>query len=744
MIRTRRDNASLGTIRFVDSQVPALGAGRYTITASHQLTWSGGSRSYPDTTEEIRVDAPRFQLPEGDVESFFPPGSEGAFSESLPNITFFEPGLPWERDLGNGIRRQTHPWLALLLFTDDEIEAPVGSIGADDAHDPVKRGRYKVSSVVNPPAGTLGPNITCTPAEIAGECWAIDIKQETFAAIVPFKDDLPWLTHCRKVDVSGKITPILGDGWFSVAVANRFPPSPATKPHHIVHLVSLEGFGPHLEPNRSWPPANITKVRLVSLHSWTYICRAPAGDFDTLARGLVRNAETGGEALRLRAPAPAPAGNAADESVRRAIEQGYMPLGHDTRAGQSSFAWFHGPLVPNPVRRFDIPWPPPTADAALIYDEQSGTFDVSYAAAWQLGRLIALSSRIYGGDTARLHARVKRAVHRLYEKGVDAPASEASAFMSWMTEALPSILDTDPAALANVPEPAPKLLAERSDPVAAKLSLCEHSAVRSIIRNLAAEAIRTDPLSRVPEWESRLRILRDIPFAHLVPDQRMLPPESIRFFFIDNNWIDALIGGARSVGVDSTRAMQEQQLFAGVLHDASHDAALAHRAKLLEVAPPARDADAGGPAVTGFLLRSALVSGWPGLEVEGYRKGAAQRINLVRNDSFGDVMLALFDDRVDRVSIAEPKEVLAFGVRKGNVSLRRVSGNVAEYIGTKALGSEFRRTSGALKVNEWQDAVRRDPALAPSIWGPAAFALQMIRAPLKITFYNPLLPGATS
>jgi hypothetical protein len=267
---------------------------------------------------------------------------------------------------------------------------------------------------------------------------------------------------------------------------------------------------------------------------------------------------------------------------------------------------------------------------------------------------------------------------------------------------------------------------------------------------VARSAMAGEPGARIPEWESRLRLLRSVPFAYLVPEVRtasqdastlLLPLDSIRFFYVDNNWVDALVAGARSVGVDSSRALAEQGIVAGLIHDAAHDRALAHRPALLGNDPPPRVEDGGGPAVTGFVLRSAMVSGWDGLEIEGFRTGSpAKKVNLVRCDRYGDVMIALFDDRVDRVSIAEPKEVLAFGVRNDTVRLRRVTGNVAEFIGPKTMGSEFRRPSGALKVNEWQDALRRDPQLDPPQWGSAAFALQMVRVPLKLTFYNPLLP----
>lgn len=754
MIRLRRDSNALAQIRFTDKYVPPLGAGDFTVTAKQDLTWTGGNRSYPVATQKLRVDAPRFVLPEGDVESFYPPATNGIFNESMPNIAFFEPALPWERDLGPGIPRTTHPWLALLLFTEDEV------IGDGDPKNETRRIKRKVRDVVTPPAGTFGPKLQCDAAELDSDCFTIDITQQTFAALVPFKDDLPYLAHCRKVDVSGKITEILGDGWFSVIVANRVPPSPQTKRNHIVHLVSLEGFGTVLEPSRVWPPAGITNVRMVSLHSWAFVCEPAKGDFNGLALSMVRNATAGGEELRLRAPSIE--GN---EQAKRAIAQGYVPVGYDTRSGESTFAWYHGPLVPNPIQAFapSAQWPPPTADAALIYDDASGTFDVSYATAWQLGRLIALSSRIYAGDMARLRQRVKRSVNRLRERGgmrllaksandalqnnsLEAlldPQYEKNALVNWMTEAMPP-------ALAAAPTPPLEtrrmLMAPRLDAVDETRELTAHPQVQRLMANVAREALTSEPGSRIPDWESKLRLLRGIPFAHLVPDARMLPIDSIRFFYIDNNWIDALLAGTRSVGVDSTRAFAEQQVVLSVIHEAAHERALAHRPLLLgNDAPPRNDANAG-PAVTGFLLRSAMVAGWDGLEIEGFRAGRTEKVNLVRSDRLGDVLLALFDDRIDRVSIAEPKEVLAFGIRNDSVGMRRVTGNVAEVLGRKTIGPEFRRESGVLKIAEWQDALRRDPKLnlTPAQWGSAAFALQMIRAPLKITFYNPLSPEPAS
>ena len=51
---------------------------------------------------------------------------------------------------------------------------------------------------------------------------------------------------------------------------------------------------------------------------------------------------------------------------------------------------------------------------------------------------------------------------------------------------------------------------------------------------------------------ARLRLLHGVPFSYLVPDADLLPIESIRFFYIDRAWTDALVQGALSVGTIST------------------------------------------------------------------------------------------------------------------------------------------------------------------------------------------------
>ena len=49
-------------------------------------------------------------------------------------------------------------------------------------------------------------------------------------------------------------------------------------------------------------------------------------------------------------------------------------------------------------------------------------------------------------------------------------------------------------------------------------------------------------------WLGRLRLLEGVPFANLIADAELLPPESIRWFYLDRRWTDALVQGALSVG----------------------------------------------------------------------------------------------------------------------------------------------------------------------------------------------------
>ncbi len=64
---------------------------------------------------------------------------------------------------------------------------------------------------------------------------------------------------------------------------------------------------------------------------------------------------------------------------------------------------------------------------------------------------------------------------------------------------------------------------------------------------------------------AHLRLLVGVPFEYLVPDDRMLPPESIRFFYLDRSWTDRVVDGAVAVGQIGSREEAHYQARAAVM-----------------------------------------------------------------------------------------------------------------------------------------------------------------------------------
>ena len=169
----------------------------------------------------------------------------------------------------------------------------------------------------------------------------------------------------------------------------------------------------------------------------------------------------------------------------------------------------------------------------------------------------------------------------------------------------------------------------------------------------------------VSDWLAALRLAEGVPFQYLVADDRLLPPESIRFFYLDRNWTDALVAGALSVGAITTddRA-QLQVLYPQIRDELDADERL--------VRVPGNEVAVSGPAdvVTGVLIRSRAVSGWPAMHVRAYRDEVPDdgsdddpsRLHLMRLERLAPaVLLALFDGVPAVVHIEEPRSGLQFG-----------------------------------------------------------------------------------
>lgn len=186
-------------------------------------------------------------------------------------------------------------------------------------------------------------------------------------------------------------------------------------------------------------------------------------------------------------------------------------------------------------------------------------------------------------------------------------------------------------------------------------------------RAVHAEGIT--PAETIAAFAANLRQLIGVPFKYLVPTNAMLPPESIRFFFVDQNWVDALVDGALSLGRIGNVDLVHDQALAPVLIERAENLALNQRR--LQLHQPATREALETPVYGGFLLRSALVSGWPGLEVQAYKAAegsgvntrcSGEKVELVRMERLAsDVLICLFAEQFGCVNIHEPKEGINFG-----------------------------------------------------------------------------------
>jgi hypothetical protein len=308
----------------------------------------------------------------------------------------------------------------------------------------------------------------------------------------------------------------------AVIIANRLPRPGGLSTAHLVVVKGLYSDGKLGVAGA----AGTGLVRLISLKSWSFACTESEQNLQGLLNQLQRTSAL------LRLPDPAHANDA------RAAN-GAVPLPHTLAGGQRVSAWYQGPLVAS--RPTATPALPAHHAADLASADALG--GNSYAAAWELGRLMVLQNKHIATD--------------LYQwKRVRAQQRKAS----------PS----------NLPAQA-KLAA----PVA--------------------------PPPNVVAWFADLSLLSGLPFSYLVPLAELLPPERIRFFRVDRAWLNCLADGAFSVG----RVAPSDHLLDSAIADELHGAV---RAALLARLPAGWQAGSDGEiALSGALLRSDVVAGWPDL-----------------------------------------------------------------------------------------------------------------------------------
>jgi len=328
-------------------------------------------------TTHVHVSSPRFTMPTDQILSTFPPANgEGAFGNRLPQVVLKRRTLPWERNpMGGDQADEAHPWLALVVVAEGEGElssaTPVEQCVSADAH------------------------LDTSDRDVDQSVY-LAVTETVLKRIFPCEEDLPMLTHVRRVDVKSAL-----DGAAAQVAAPK-----ASQWATTVDQVSAVALDPDAQllvrdaMSSGWR-IPISKIALEPVHRfpvlayWSFTT-TEGSTFMTLMQGLDYGLLGTRDGERINPPAdpPEPPPHPQRPEV---METGHIHLDHRTRRGDRTQAWYRGPLVPHPTLR-DAPPDPDHPGLPLAHASDQlrrvvpeGGEDLSYAAAFEIGRLLALS-----------------------------------------------------------------------------------------------------------------------------------------------------------------------------------------------------------------------------------------------------------------------------------------------------------------------------------------------------------------
>lgn len=371
-------------MKLIDFIRPALTDGKHTVSATQKV--EKPERADFTKKEHFYVAGRAYTLPADEVFSVSPSENEcGDFSKILPSITLNSRSLPWERKIMEDKDGVPVPWLALIVLSSEEkVEEQEIAVGQLQA---------------SVPEDTYFPDSSILPELVLEKeeelCHVIDMPVELYQAVMPEFTDMPFLTHVKRLDLSDTEDEITEhDGDFSVVIANRFiPTGHEERKKSTVHLISM--LGAPGDVRQAHFQERFQKVRLVSLYRWNvYSVYDDAPTFQGLIQGLKENTGVMGFDLEY-------------EEMRK----GYIAKKHWTRSGEMTYSLYRSPLIPYGNKSLNIKFRE-TADGYLIYDPQNGIFDTSYAAAFQIGRLLSLARKMDARTIQKMREKIKLGWHK--------------------------------------------------------------------------------------------------------------------------------------------------------------------------------------------------------------------------------------------------------------------------------------------------------------------------------------------
>ena len=584
-----------GNINLYSYAVPGLKTGdTYTASFTQKVTYAGGSEQDFRSSKQFSTVAAPYTLDGSLINSVYPPSGHSDYWNVLPHVLFNNARTPW---LLQGTKEDTAtnptPWLALLVFTEDELtpdDLTLEAIGSATgttpsstptlAYDMQVKDLYSLGSSVSQPIppssssdttqmqaifiqGSLFAKLFGTPE--SSSCASVDSN-----VITPSIDRFKFMSHVRRFNASGVTNQDpLSVPEVAATVCPRTGDYTMTAPTiAYAHLVSLAGIA----DNSSLTMGSNRPAALVSLYSWTFN-HLPATSYDT--RQILINLASSLQPLTIPQPILAavktqvPIETPADSWVKYKMLAGYSIVRYRTPTGESTLAITRGFLTGRKFDALDLPPSNYGSDLALM-DESSGLLDLTWQLAWELGRTTAVSDRVFASAMMRL----RQAIHT--QNLEEAKGTLDTSFTPIATtinrfgntqQSMSSRLSQNTQFLGNrwqenaLGPSTWKTLSFQ----AVNTRLQYRRQLQSGIQNFAAAettvvgGARTEDVydeTNTPEssdyanvlmWIMDKWFLGGIPYPNLIIDPSFLPKESARSFYVDQNWFKVYIDGALSI-----------------------------------------------------------------------------------------------------------------------------------------------------------------------------------------------------
>ncbi|RNL86743.1 hypothetical protein [Halostreptopolyspora alba] len=789
-------------LTFIDNLVPSASAGDHTIKVTQRPTGRGIPTDTTFVlTQELTVSGLRLRMEANEVHGAYPPsGAAGRYAQYLPHVVLERRGVPWERKIVSGGSGST-PWLGVLLFTQGELPHDPKALGATEdgtAASLLLSGGNDVSL----PDFTTIPALTAeekqqrittirVPKTVFEQLAPTSAELDHLTHIRTLLGTQQEEDSRRKAEFAHVLANRFPDpkGGRYVAHLVSFEghktllDAPANAKEYV-RLVSLHRWSFVSAPVEAGAAYTELRANLTKGPLRPHLLRHPGpgdyGSVDNYVKHTRYLVETGHVAL-----GHVQAERAGDYAFYRGPLTPY-PVAPVTKNGR----WWETAEDSFGVRNLG-------PHTAWSLGRGLALADQEFAAA--LARVLDLRYSVFGNLVQLVGGRRAFANELGLAAPGLSPADEVRALLPpWDRWDLPTEDEVGPEGLTGA-HALDRVLAGEPPQFHAQALLETVAAIRStppdgeeagtdlvamvragdltfpatsspvtetmaeladdplLLRRFAAHVLGRTSQEPSPEagesggprtvaslepaltgFLDGLRKLERVPFDHLVPDARSLPPESMRWFRVDPNWIDALVYGA---------------LWAGICGSHDKTAVEALIAAYFAGAPPTPK--------SGVLIRSRLVADYPRVGVEPSAKqvsgDALASPKVLRNVKLApDILLALFDGVPAQVTLTEPDQGVHLGIGTYD-SVEKITLRALKAFNSKKVGDEVPDGDGVKRVPiAFRSGTRvldlkGSGDLLGSIWrglggyknpdhkalSPGEFGLQLLHAPEKAALHIP-------